>query len=241
MTAALTAAPTGAPSRAANSPIRVLLIDDHKTVLWGLEQLVRGESPRMEVVGTAGDVASALALAVSLCPDVILLDLDLGGANSVEILPELLANRTSRVLVLTASRDQVMLDMAILRGARGVVSKSATPELVLMAIEKIHRGELWIDHEMLTRVLGSLLTPAAPRQVDPEAARKASLTSRERKIVAAIIEGSGALHKALAQQLCISESTLRNHLSSIYQKLNVGNRLGLYVYAVKHQLGNPDT
>jgi two-component system nitrate/nitrite response regulator NarL len=238
MTAALPAAPTAVPGRPANSPIRILLIDDHKTVLWGLEQLVRGESPRMEVVGTANDIGSALALAASLCPDVILLDLDLGGTSSVEILPELLSNHTSRALVLTGSSDQGILDMAVLRGACGVISKSAAPELVLKAIEKIHRGELWIDHAMLTRVLGSLMTPT--RQVDPEAARKASLTSRERKIVAAILEGSGAPHKVLAQQLFISESTLRNHLSSIYQKLNVNNRLELYVYAVKHQLGDSD-
>jgi two-component system nitrate/nitrite response regulator NarL len=132
------------------------------------------------------------------------------------------------------------LDLAVLGGARGVVSKSAAPELVLKAIEKVHRGELSVDHDMLNRVLEVLMVPVLSRHIDPEAIRKKSLTNSERKIIVAVIDGSGALHKVLAQQLCISESTLRNHLSSIYQKLNVGNRLELYIYAVKHKLGHAD-
>jgi DNA-binding NarL/FixJ family response regulator len=85
-------------------------------------------------------------------------------------------------------------------------------------------------------VLGHLINPA-PQRPDPELERQARLTGKERRVIQAVVEGNGALNKTIAQRLCISEHTLRNHLTSIYQKLDVGNRLELYVYATKHGLG----
>lgn len=222
----------------AETTIRVMLIDDHKTMLWGLARLIEGESARMEVVGTASSCDEALAQIGQLAPDVILLDLDLGGKCSLDILPALLENGVSRALILTGTREQATLDQAVLQGARGVVRKDASAELVLKAIEKVHQGELWLDREMLGRVFGEFMHPVAARKPDPEAEKNATLTAKERKIIDTIAEGSGTLNKALAQRLFISEHTLRNHLTSIYHKLGVSNRLELYVYAVKHQFGN---
>ncbi len=216
--------------------IRVMLVDDHKTMLWGLEKLIDGEYPRMSVVGTAGDADAALALVDLLAPDIIVLDLDLDGASSIGILPALLGNGVSRVVVLSGTRDRELLGQAVRGGARGVLGKDASAELVLHAIKKVHQGELWMDQAVLGTVLGELLCAKAPPR-DPETARIASLTVKERKIVGMIAMGSGALNKAIAQRAFIAENTLRNHLTSIYQKLGVGNRLELYVYAVKHELG----
>ena len=221
----------------AEKTIRVMLIDDHKTMLWGLARLIEGEEARMAVVGTASSCDEALAQIGQLAPDVILLDLDLGGKCAIDILPALLENGVSRALILTGTREQAKLDQAVLHGARGVVRKDASAEQVLKAIEKVHQGELWLDHEMLGRVFGELMHPIAAGKPDPEAEKKATLTAKERKIVDTIVEESGALNKTLAQRLFISEHTLRNHLTSIYQKLGVSNRLELYVYAVKHQFG----
>ena len=221
----------------AEKTIRVMLIDDHKTMLWGLARLIEGESARMEVVGTASNCDEALAQIGQLAPDIILLDLDLGGKCSLDILPALLENGVSRALILTGTREQATLDQAVLQGARGVVRKDASAEQVLKAIEKVHQGELWLDREMLARVFGEFMHPVAARKPDPEAEKNATLTAKERKIVDTIVEGSGTLNKALAQRLFISEHTLRNHLTSIYHKLGVSNRLELYVYAVKHQFG----
>lgn len=215
-------------------PIRVLLVDDHKTMLWGLAKLIEGATPAMEVVGTAANCDQACAEADRLRPDVILLDLDLDGRNSVDILPGLLANGVSRVLVLTGSRDAAMLDQAVIGGVRGVMRKDAPPELVVKAIEKIHLGELWIDHDTIGRVFGQLLKPGAERRPDPESDKLATLTAKERKIIEAIVDGSGSSNKDLGQKLFLSEHTVRNHLTSVYQKLGVGNRLELYVYAVKY-------
>lgn len=217
--------------------IRIMLVDDHQTMLWGLEQLIRSEAPRMEVAGTARTCDEAVSAAARLAPDVILLDVDLGGSCSVDIVPALIANGVSRVLLLTGSSDQDALDQAIKRGARGILHKRASPAEVIKAIDKVYLGELWLDQIALGRVLGHLLNPATPPKPDPDANRRASLTAKERKVIQAVVEGNGALNKAIAERLFISEYTLRNHLTSIYQKLQVANRLELYVYAVKHGLG----
>ncbi|AIY42971.1 Putative two-component system response regulator [Collimonas arenae] len=210
-------------------------------MLWGLSKLIDGEKPRMEVVGTARSCEEALAKVDQLIPDVILLDLDLDGKNALDILPALVLNQKSRVLILTAERKQATLDMAVLRGARGVLRKDVAAEQVLKAIEKTHRGELWLDRETLGRVFGELMSPVAAPKPSPETEKYAALTAKEQKIIQSIVEGSGASNKALAQRLFISEHTLCNHLTSIYHKLDVSNRLELYVYAIKHQLGNPQS
>jgi len=225
----------------AHETIRVMLVDDHQTMLWGLSKLIDGEKPKMEVVGTARTCEEALAKIDQLVPDVILLDLDLDGKNAIDILPALLSNLVSRVLILTGERKQATLDIAVLRGARGVLRKDASAEQVLKAIEKTHQGELWLDRETLGRVFGELMTPVGAQKLDSEAEKKATLTAKEQKIIHTIVEGSGASNKALSQRLYISEHTLCNHLTSIYHKLGVSNRLELYVYAIKHQLGNPQS
>jgi DNA-binding NarL/FixJ family response regulator len=170
-------------------------------------------------------------------PDVILLDIDLGGTNSLDIVPTLLTNSGgARVLVLSGTRDREMLDRAVMRGARGVVGKDEPPETVLKAIEKVYNGELWLDSVALTRVFDAMRNPQATRRQDPELDKIAQLTAKERRICSLIATGGGAVNKALAQQLFISEHTLRNHLTTIYHKLGVNNRLDLYVFATKHRL-----
>jgi two-component system nitrate/nitrite response regulator NarL len=219
--------------------IRVMLVDDHKTMLWGLHRLIEGAQTGMEVVGSATSCAEARAQLDACTPDVVLLDLDLDGHSSLELLPELLA-AGARVLVFTGARDQALLDRAVRDGARGLLQKDAPAETLLEAIAKVHAGDMWIDHAVMTRLLSEMQRPAALRKPDADAVKLASLTQREHKIIQAIVQGNGALNRSLAQNLFISEHTLRNHLVSIYKKLDVANRLELYVYAVKHELGTED-
>ena len=223
-------------SKLPESAISVLLVDDHPTMLWGLQKLIEGEAPRMEMAGAARNCDDALTQASRQNPGVILLDIDLGGRSSLGIIPGLMANGVSRVLILSGTADETLLDQAVRTGARGILHKSAAPADVLKAIDKVSKGELWLDHVALGRVLGHFLNPGAARP-DPDASRRASLTAKERKVIQAVVDGNGALNKAIAERLFISEYTLRNHLTSIYQKLHVANRLELYVYAVKHGLG----
>ena len=213
--------------------IRILLVDDHKTMLWGLERLIQAEAPAFTLVGSAGEAAEAVALCAALQPDVVLLDLDLKGSSSLAILPALLAGGATRVVIFSANRDQTTLTEAVKLGARGVVGKEAPTEDVLAAVRKVHGGELWIDQSLMQALLGQL---TAPPPANPEAQRIAALTAREREVIGMIVAGKGALNKELAERAFISERTLRNHLSTIYQKLDVANRLELYVYATRNGL-----
>lgn len=220
--------------------IGVILVEDHKTMLWGLQRLIEDGHTGMRVVATATSAVEALARIAECTPDVALLDLDLDGSCSLDLLPALMANGVTKVLIFTGSRDQLLLDRAVRAGVRGVLRKDASAEAVLKAIEKVHGGELWIEHATLTRLLGELTLSAAPRKNDPELARHAALTAREHQIISAVVAGNGALNRSMAESLFISEHTLRNHLVSIYRKLGVKNRLELYVYAIKHHLGQED-
>ena len=231
---------TPAAPQAAQQPIRVMLIDDHPTLLWGLEKLINAETPRMNVIATARNAEEALACLAHETPDVVLLDLDLDGQSGLTLLPALLHERRTRVLILTGERQQNILDQAVQKGARGILRKDASAEHVLKAIEKTHEGELWLDRGTLGRVFTEFRDPVSARKPDPETLRQASLTARERRIIALVVQSQGASNKSLAQSLFISEHTLRNHLSSVYQKLDVANRLELYVYATRHQLGAAD-
>lgn len=228
------------PAEPGSGTIKVLLVEDHQTMLWGLQKLIDAERPRMAVVGTARTCDQALAGAAQLAPDVILLDLDLGGVSMIEFLPELLANGWSRALVLTAAHHTDTLDLAVRRGARGILHKEVTAEQVLKAIAKVHRGELWFDADTMDRVFGQLLGSRRAPAPDPAQEKHASLTARERAIVSAAVEHSGSANHVVAERLFISEHTLRNHLSSIYRKLNVTNRLEMYVYAIRHGLVQTD-
>lgn len=218
-------------------PIRVMIVDDHPTMLWGLEKLISSERPRMEVVSTASNAEEAFTQLRSVVPDVVLLDLDLDGQNGLDLLPALLVNPATRVLILTGERQQSVLDQAVQKGARGILQKNASAQQVLKAIQKTHEGELWLDRSTVGRVFSEFRESTATEKSDPDSEMRNSLTGRERKIIHMIVEGQGATNNELAERLFISPHTLRNHLTSIYSKLNLGNRLELYVYAVKHQMG----
>ena len=221
------------------TPIRVLLVDDHRSILWGLEKLVESEQPRMEVVGSATNCAEALDLADKVSPDVIVLDIDLGDENGLDAIPRLIARSKARVLVLTGLRDPSVHDKAVLAGARGVVEKEDPAETILKAIEKVHGGEMWLDRITTGRIFVELSRKGASEETDPERQKISSLTKRECQIVSAIANDTGAPASTIADRLHISEHTLRNHLTSIYEKLGVANRLELFVYASKHGLNKP--
>ena len=203
-------------------------------MLWGLERLVQAEGEAFDLVGSACDPEQATRLCAELAPDIVLLDLDLKGSSSLDILPALLANGVTRAVILSANRDQATLASAVKLGARGVVSKEAPTDDVLAAVRKVHGGEYWLEPALMQALLGQLTAPA-PRD-DPDARRIATLTAREREVIGMIVQGKGALNKELAERAFISERTLRNHLTAIYQKLDVANRLELYVYATRHGL-----
>ena len=225
-----------------NTPIQVFLIDDHCSILWGLGRLIESGTPPMKVVGSATNQTEALQLLNGTSPDVILLDIDLGKENGIEAIPKLVgAVSTAKILVLTGLRDKSVHDKAILAGAKGVVEKEAPAHTILTAIAKVHEGQLWLDRAAASRIFVEFSRKGAAAQApDPEQRKIAALTDRERQIIAGISTNAGATARTIAEKLHISEHTLRNHLTSIYDKLDVANRLELFAYAHKHGLTEPN-
>ncbi len=224
------------PSPDSDTPIRVLLVDDHKTILWGLERLIEGENPRMQVIGKATNKMEVFAFLKLSKPDVVLLDLDLNGENSLDFLEELLQESRARVLVLTASQDPVVHQRAIINGASGIVLKSENADVILRAIKYVHAGELWFDRAATSRLLRSLNAPVPTFSKATQLSKIATLTPKERQVISAMALIPGARNKAVADRLCMSEHTLRNHLTGIYAKLDLENRLELCMYAIAHKL-----
>lgn len=218
-----------------NSTIGVFLVDDHKCMVWGLERLIAGEQPRMRVAGKAHNGRDALAGVRLAQPDIVLLDLDLGGDSGLDLLPELLDVTAAGVIVLTGSRDAETLTRAATLGARGIVAKDEPAEVLVRAIDRVHEGELWLERAAMTRMLDRM-----KGQQGNAAAEVDALTAKERQIVAAIVERRGANSKDVAAGLFISDHTLRNHLTTIYRKLDVRNRLELVMYALEHGLAKAD-
>jgi len=214
-----------------------MIVEDHAVVLWGLKNLIDGEAPEMRVVASAENRQNALATARQTRPDVVLLDLTLGEESGLDFLPQLReAAVGGRVLVLTGLRDAETHRAALRRGASGVVCKDESAEVVLKAVRKVHEGEVWFDREAAFGVLKELIRGVDDSRAQGVASLVASLTPKEREIITVIASEENSTNRQVALRLRISENTLRNHLSSIYDKLSVQNRLELLKFALGHGL-----
>jgi DNA-binding NarL/FixJ family response regulator len=220
-------------------PIRILLVDDHAIIRDGLRDLI-GSRPGMVVVGDAGTRTDALRLAADQQPDLIVLDLDLDGTSGLELLSELMETaKSASVIILTGTRDVEQRDRAMELGAKGVVLKENGAGELLNAIEKVHTtGDYWLEPGAAKRLLdrGRARDTEPP---DPEAVKIRSLTPTESELI--IYIGEGLDNRQIAARMHIAESTVRNNLTRIYDKLDIsGGRLGLLVYAYRHGLVKPE-
>jgi DNA-binding NarL/FixJ family response regulator len=215
-----------------NTLIRILLIDDHSVVRAGLRMVIESK-PGLKVVEEAATGRDALAAAAREMLDIILLDLDLGDESGLDILPALRTTaQNARVIALTGVRNHEMHRSAMRLGAMGLVLKSHAKENLIKAIERVHAGEAWLDRSMMASLLTEMSGPhLRQKQEDPEVAKIAMLTEREREVVALVCEGLN--NKAIGERMSISDTTVRHHLSSIFNKLDVANRLELVIYAYR--------
>lgn len=213
--------------------VDVLIIDDHPVFRGGLRMLLEG-SGRVRVVGEAGSVSAAAEQLAARQPHVAILDIDLAGEDGLVALPALQRqSRETRFIVLTGIRDARRHEGALLAGARGLIVKDRSGDMIVDAIQKVHAGELCFDRALLE---AAALTPAARDYsgAQPTGEATAALTPREREIVELV--GAGLSNDDVARQLGLSEKTVRNRLTTIFEKLQVSGRVELLVYAYQHGL-----
>lgn len=214
--------------------IRIFLIDDHKSFMDGLAMVINSQSPALEVVGMAGSRDEAMTGIAGTKPDLILMDMDLGDSFSLDFLPELLEITSAKVLMLTGVQNTELHDTAIIKGACGVVLKGESAKVILNAIEKVHGGQIWASNVTLARILNQMHN--RKKSSDPEDEKIAELTAREREVINALLTLESSTNIEIARQLFISTSTLKNHLTTIYSKLDVKNRVQLMKYALNHKI-----
>ena len=211
-----------------------MLADAHALVRAGLRLLIETKL-RMTVVSEAGTLAQALDDATSMQPDVILLELNLD-ETKVKVIPQLLSvAKHARILLVTSINDTSVHCQAVEFGAIGVVSKEQPVEILEKAIKKVHAGEVWLDRLTTANVLARMTrTQDTDTYDNHDHAKIALLSPRERQVIALV--GQGLRNKEIATDLSLSETTVRHHLTSVFSKLGVSDRLELIIYAYRHHL-----
>jgi DNA-binding NarL/FixJ family response regulator len=209
--------------------IRVLIVENHQMMLWALCKLISAHRPMMDVVGVVATQADATERIRTATPDLVMMRFELAVLDAQGMLPEALTTECRTLLMLDDTSPE-KLGKTVRCGAHGALTRRSNAEEVIKAIEKTHAGELWFGRDIANLVLSELRDAGKPAAARADTSLD-RLTPRERKVMDAVIVSRSGPNKSLAKQLFISESTLRNHLSSIYQKLGVSNRLDLYMYA----------
>lgn len=212
-----------------NAPIHIIIIDNLALVRAGLRLLIEAQAG-LEVVGEAGNIEEGLALATHLKPEIILLEINMSEEPCFDVIPQLIGTSDqARVILVTSAYNSQVFLKAIQNGVKGVVTKTQQPEVLIKAIQKVHAGEVWIERSVIANLLTRMSGNQQPTESDSEAERNSQLSDRERQIIRLI--GNGFKNRQIATQLCISETTVRHHLTSIFSKLEVSDRLELLVYA----------
>lgn len=210
-------------------PIRILIADDHGVIRGGLKALLAA-FPDIAVVGEASDGGEAIAKALELKPDILLMDLSMPNIGGIEATRQLSQNLPNlRILILTVHEDESLLKEVIRAGASGYVVKRAAEEDLIHAIRVVARGDLYV-HPAMTRALfnePSQATSATPSEIE-------TLTLREIEVLQLLAKGY--TNRQIADQLSLSPRTVEGHRANLSGKLGLRSRVELVEYAEKHGL-----
>ena len=208
--------------------VRVLVVDDQALFRAGLTRLLE-EDPRVQIVGQAGDGVEAVKLAGSLEPDVVLMDLKMPKMDGIEATSQIVARYPHvKVLLLTTFEADNHVIQALKAGASGYILKDSTPNSIVASLLAVVAGERVMASAVANRVLEMLTGTTTPKEFYD------GLTGREIEILKLL--AGGMANKQIAFKLKISEKTVRNHVSNMYEKLGIYDRSQAVLYAVRKGL-----
>ena len=212
-------------------PIRVLIVDDHAVVRQGLKAFLRVQED-IEFVGEAANGDEAVTQALSVQPDVILMDLIMPGMDGVETMRRLsAAGVDAKVIVLTSFSEDDQVLAAVKAGAAGYLLKDVQPQELGNAIRSVHAGDAQLHPSVASKLMREVAA-AGSRHKDADA-----LTARELEVLKALARGMS--NKEIAAELGVAEKTVKTHVSSILRKLGVADRTQAALYAVRERLADP--
>src|SRR5215208_2860150 len=211
---------------------RVAIADDQRLFAHGLARIIDVQ-PDMEVVGEAHTGEEAVSLCLEVEPDVVLMDLSMPVMDGVSATRKILSflPRT-RVLILTVHTDDAHVFQGIKAGAQGYILKDCTPEELTRAIRTVHGGETIMSQDIARKTLTTFESIRSNTEITP------NLTERELEVIKALAQGKS--NKEIAQALGISEKTVRNHASNIYNKLHIFDRTQAVIYAIRRGIVDLD-
>ena len=213
--------------------IRIVIADDHPIFRDGLRRLLELERD-FRVVGEASDGAQAIELVGKLQPEILLLDLAMPNLPGLEALAELARGAAPvRTIMLTAAIERTQIVEALQLGARGIVLKDSATQLLMKAVRSVMAGQYWLGRESVSDLVAAL-RDLMPRGGEGAPQKRFGITPRELEVISAIV--AGYTNKDIAQKFSISEQTVKHHLTNIFDKLGVSNRLELALFAVNHRL-----
>jgi len=207
-----------------------VIADEHPIFRDGLRRLLESQ-PRLKIVGETGDAGAIVNLLRDVRPDILLFGLSAAHRSPVETLQEIADSGTSvRTIVLTAAIHSPEVAAAVQCGAAGVLSKDSAADVLFMGIESVMDGHCWVGNAPVSDMAASLRKFNVARR----RAKAFGLTRRELEIVRAVV--SGYTNKQIAQQLSISESTVKRHVTHIFDKMGASNRIEVALFAAYHRL-----
>jgi NarL family two-component system response regulator LiaR len=210
--------------------IRVLIVDDHTVVRDGLQALLSVE-PGMQVVGSAADGLDAVRLSQELAPDVILLDLVMPRMDGVQAINEIKRNDpAARILVLTSFAENHQVFSAIKSGAMGYIMKDSSANELIRAIRDTYHNKPVLQPEIARKLMRDIQNPVQQTTIEN------TLTDREMEIMRQV--ALGKTNQEIADELVVSERTVRTHITNILAKLRLSNRTQLALYALREGIAH---
>jgi len=213
------------------SPARILIVDDHALVREGLSKLI-DEEPDLHVCGDAGDVPTALELVEAEEPEVIVIDISLGGQSGLELIKQINTRYPSvHILALSMHDEKLFAERALRAGAEGYVNKEESPDRVIEAIREVLAGRIYLSDEMSNRILHRLVD----RDQSVEQSPIDTLSDRELEVLELI--GRGLTTRQIASELHLSRKTVDTYRDHLKSKLQIKTANELVRYAVAWTLG----